>query len=209
MHKTHEQRFSSDGSRHAAVVVDRDGEHVYVGYGVDGQVHRFDAERLTLLASVEVDLPGRDEITTFIVGDDGRCLYAGTFGTSALVRIDLDPPLVPVRFPDVTEDSVHAENIAKLVDAGITQGYDDGHLRPEQPVNRQQMASFLTRGLGLEPPDAPIVFADVARGNVHHDSILALAGAGITLGCGGGNFCPDDPVTRAQMASFLVRALDL
>lgn len=95
------------------------------------------------------------------------------------------------------------------MDAGIAQGYDGGIFRPRQAVHRQQMASFLTRGLGLEPPDAPIAFGDVPRSNVHYDSIQALAGAEITLGCGGDNFCPNESVTRAQMASFLVRALEL
>jgi len=36
-----------------------------------------------------------------------------------------------------------------------------------------------------------------------------LAASGVTAGCGGGNFCPDAPVTRAQMATFLSRALGL
>jgi type VII secretion-associated serine protease mycosin len=39
--------------------------------------------------------------------------------------------------------------------------------------------------------------------------IAWLAESGITVGCGAGRFCPSDPVTRQQMASFLVRALEL
>jgi hypothetical protein len=39
--------------------------------------------------------------------------------------------------------------------------------------------------------------------------IEALAASRITSGCGGGNFCPDAPVTRGQMAVFLARALGL
>jgi hypothetical protein len=39
--------------------------------------------------------------------------------------------------------------------------------------------------------------------------IEALAGAGITSGCGNGNFCPDALVTRRQMAVFLSKALGL
>jgi hypothetical protein len=33
--------------------------------------------------------------------------------------------------------------------------------------------------------------------------------SGITAGCGGGNFCPDNPLTRRQMAVFLAKALGL
>jgi hypothetical protein len=39
--------------------------------------------------------------------------------------------------------------------------------------------------------------------------IEALAASGITGGCGGGNFCPDSPVTRRQMAIFVAKALGL
>ena len=46
-------------------------------------------------------------------------------------------------------------------------------------------------------------------GSPHEPEINGIAAAGITLGCGGTNFCPLGSVTRAEMASFLVRALDL
>ena len=39
--------------------------------------------------------------------------------------------------------------------------------------------------------------------------VEALATSGITAGCGGGNFCPDHPLTRGQMAVFLAKALGL
>jgi hypothetical protein len=51
-------------------------------------------------------------------------------------------------------------------------------------------------------------FSDVG-GSPFESSIEALAAAGITSGCGADRFCPDDVVTRGQMAAFLVRALDL
>ncbi|MFP5331830.1 MAG: hypothetical protein ACLGHX_05690 [Acidimicrobiia bacterium] len=46
-------------------------------------------------------------------------------------------------------------------------------------------------------------------GNVHEPNIQAIAAAGITLGCGGDNYCPSATVRRDEMASFLTRALDL
>jgi hypothetical protein len=48
-------------------------------------------------------------------------------------------------------------------------------------------------------------FPDVPSNNSHHANINAIADAGITLGCGGGNYCPSDFVRRDQMASFLAR----
>jgi hypothetical protein len=52
-------------------------------------------------------------------------------------------------------------------------------------------------------------FNDVPPSNIYYQFVEALAASGITGGCGGGNFCPDSPVTRAQMATFLAKALGL
>jgi hypothetical protein len=48
-------------------------------------------------------------------------------------------------------------------------------------------------------------FTDVPDSDWAHDDISWLADVGVTLGCGGGEFCPDDPVTRRQMAAFMHR----
>lgn len=44
---------------------------------------------------------------------------------------------------------------------------------------------------------------DVPDGNVHHNNINWAFENGVTSGCGGGNYCPEDSVTRAQMATFM------
>jgi len=63
--------------------------------------------------------------------------------------------------------------------------------------------------LQVSPPPATATFNDVPVGNPYFQFVEALAASGVTAGCGGGNFCPDAPVTRAQMATFLARALGL
>ena len=72
------------------------------------------------------------------------------------------------------------------------------------------MATFLVRALEL-PAAAAAGFVDVDPASVHAASVDALFAAGITGGCSSEplRFCPDDPVTRAEMATFLVRALNL
>lgn len=50
-------------------------------------------------------------------------------------------------------------------------------------------------------------FSDVPTSHFAHGDINAIAAAGITAGCGGTNYCPDQDVTRGQMAAFLHRAL--
>ena len=57
-------------------------------------------------------------------------------------------------------------------------------------------------------PSAP-TFADVPDSHPFYKFIEALAASGITGGCGIGNFCPDNPLTRGQMAAFLSKALGL
>lgn len=52
-------------------------------------------------------------------------------------------------------------------------------------------------------------FADVPADHAAYAAIEAIAEAGITSGCGGGNFCPNSNLTRAQMAIWLAKALGL
>lgn len=113
------------------------------------------------------------------------------------------------RFDDVSADewwSPYAERIARLK---VTSGCSREPLRycPDQPVTRGQMARFLVNALKIEEaPSAGFVDTD---GTTHEAAIDALAASGITSGCNREalSFCPDDPVTRGQMATFLHRAI--
>ncbi len=59
------------------------------------------------------------------------------------------------------------------------------------------------------PPPSVATFSDVTLSHPQSLSIEAFAASGVSQGCGGGRFCPDNPVTRAQLAMFLARALGL
>ena len=48
-------------------------------------------------------------------------------------------------------------------------------------------------------------FGDVPNSNIFHGDVDALVDAGVTAGCGGGNYCPNQAVTRGQMAAFMNR----
>jgi hypothetical protein len=63
--------------------------------------------------------------------------------------------------------------------------------------------------LQVSPPPASPDFTDVPMTSPQFPFIEALYGAGVTAGCGGGNYCPDSPLTRGQMAVFLAKALGL
>ncbi len=121
------------------------------------------------------------------------------------------PPVEESRFDDVSSAAWEARYIERLAELGVTAGCKVEPLRfcPEQPVSRGQMASFLVRAFDLQPV-GEAGFADTAH-SAHRAAIDALAVAGITAGCATTplRYCPDRPVTRAQMATFLARALGL
>ena len=113
------------------------------------------------------------------------------------------------RFTDVDGDEWWAPYVERLAVLGVTAGCDTSPLRycPNESVTRAQMATFLARAFDLEP-SSPFGFVDI-EGNTHAASIDALAGAGVTAGCTTGpvRYCPQASVTRAQMATFLTRAI--
>jgi len=61
----------------------------------------------------------------------------------------------------------------------------------------------------MSPAPGVATFSDVPVSHPFFQQVEALAASGVTLGCGGGNYCPDNAVTRGQMAAFLARALGL
>jgi uncharacterized protein YkwD len=109
-------------------------------------------------------------------------------------------------FRDVTSSS-HRSNIEGLFARGTTLGCNGDRYCPASSVTRGQMATFLARELGLSARSAN--FRDVPSGHPHAGAIGALAATGITAGCEPNRFCPEDTVSRAQMATFLRRALKL
>ena len=61
----------------------------------------------------------------------------------------------------------------------------------------------------VSPPPVTPSFGDVGTSHPFYPFIEALVGSGVTAGCGNGNFCPNKPLTRGQMAVFLAKALGL
>jgi hypothetical protein len=104
-----------------------------------------------------------------------------------------------------TAGSVHEPAIVAVAESGIASGYPDGSFRPQQSVTRGQMATFLARAFKLPRASTSSSFIDI-RGNTHEAAIRAVEQAGVAGGYADGTFRPGAPVTRAQMATFLVRA---
>lgn len=131
-------------------------------------------------------------------------------------RGEFNPPAPPgQRFNDVPPQNLFYNFIDRLAVLQITLGCTPDHSMycPSDPVKREQMSAFLLRGLGeFNPPIPPSQrFNDVPPANVFYSFIDRLAVLNITLGCTPDHllYCPNDSVTRAQMAAFLVRTFDL
>ena len=112
-------------------------------------------------------------------------------------------------FLDVPQPDPFHPFIETLFRAGITAGCHGGSFCRDLAIPRKQMAVLLLRsklGAGHVPPPATgAVFLDVPASHPYAAWIEELAGLEITGGCGNGNYCPESPVTRRQMAAFLLK----
>jgi hypothetical protein len=105
------------------------------------------------------------------------------------------------------DTSIFEGDINAIAAAGITVGTGPGTYSPDALVTRGQMAAFLQRAFNV-PSSSVDAFGD-DDGSVFESNINAIAAAGITVGTGPDTYSPEAPVTRAQMATFLVRALGI
>ncbi|HKD20250.1 MAG TPA: choice-of-anchor tandem repeat GloVer-containing protein, partial [Thermoanaerobaculia bacterium] len=112
-------------------------------------------------------------------------------------------------FLDVSGNQPFHDFVETIFRAGITAGCGVGNFCPSSSVTRAQMAVFLLKaehGSSYVPPACTGIFGDVPCPSQYADWIEQLANEGITDGCGGGDYCPGNPVTRAQIAVFLLKA---
>lgn len=122
----------------------------------------------------------------------------------------IDPEAPP--FADVTVTDWFYGDLTTVYDAGVVNG-SGGVFRPYGSVTRAQFAAFLVRGLAPQSlttpaPETP-VFVDVPASFWGYREIAAAAAAGLVRGVGDGTrFAPNAPITRAQMATMLCRALE-
>ena len=113
-------------------------------------------------------------------------------------------------FKDVNKNQWYYGYVAALANAGYISGFEDGTFRPNAPMTRAQAAKIidLSYKLPLEAKtDNP--FKDVSNSAWYVDHIRTLVENKVTKGKTATTFEPNANVTRAQMASFVVRAENL
>jgi len=129
-------------------------------------------------------------------------------------------------FGDVPSTESFVSYIEAIYNNGITTGCGNGNYCPSDSVTRDQMAAFLVRatqvaagqstvnftcnggvsGASINCATTTAYFSDVPTTDQFFPYVQKLKELGITTGCGNGDYCPSDSVTRDQMAAFLVRA---
>jgi len=122
------------------------------------------------------------------------------------------PPAATGIFSDVPTSSPFAPWIEQLFHDGVTSGCGGTKYCPGASVTRAQMSVFLTKSrhpVACTYPATGAVFSDVPTSYWAGGFVEQLWREGVTGGCGAGLFCPENPVTREQMAAFLVRGFRL
>ena len=110
-------------------------------------------------------------------------------------------------FADVPTDAYYYEAVKWAAKKGITGGIGNGLFGPNQPCTRAQIVTFLWRAAGSPEPKSTVSFADVPAGSYYAKAVAWAVENGITLGTGDGTFSPNATCTRAQIATFLWRAM--
>jgi len=131
-------------------------------------------------------------------------LLIGTTAVSAAEWKDYD---------DVSKDNAHYEAIKELTVQGVFKGNEFDEFEPWAHLTRQQMAVVLSKVTDFETPENVAktleAYSDINSESRYAEEIATLTKAGVFKGDENGNFNPYDHITRQQMASVLVLAMDL
>jgi hypothetical protein len=211
-----------------AVGYGRGGASIYHGMGVLGKDHTGAAPNFINVKDGETSYSSFDtppyrwgDYSGMAIDPNGKTFwFMGEYAKNGISSPNYGNYIASFNFPDCTlrtfmdvaPNASGFAHIESIYAAGITGGCTTNPLKycPGNTVTRGQMAVFILRGKyggGYTPPavGGSTGFADVPISHPFAAWIKQLAAENITGGCGGGNYCPNSPVTRAQMAIFLLR----
>ncbi|MGM9949734.1 MAG: S-layer homology domain-containing protein [Lysinibacillus sp.] len=111
-------------------------------------------------------------------------------------------------FTDVPNSHTYYQQVNKMSELGIINGYGDGSFRPNNNISRAHVAVMINRALELKPIREATTFSDVPKSHIYYNEIMALYRAGVVDGVNG-KYNPDASLTRGQMAKILTNAFGL
>ena len=162
---------------------------------VETLLHRGVTSGCTATQYCPTNATSREQMAVFVlVGREGAGYLPPACGASPL-------------FTDVPVSSPFCRWIEELARRGVVGGCGPGFYCPASPVSREQMAVFVLRTLDptLNPPACapPNIYADVPETSPFCPWIEELTRRAVVSGCGGGNYCPANLVSREQMGVFI------
>lgn len=110
-------------------------------------------------------------------------------------------------FTDVSEGAYYADAVLWAVEQGITTGTTATTFSPDNPCTRAQVAAFLWRSEDTPEVAGASGFTDVAEDAYYADAVAWAVANGVTQGTTATTFSPNNPCTRAQIVTFLYRAM--
>ncbi|TSI07378.1 S-layer homology domain-containing protein [Lysinibacillus sp. BW-2-10] len=122
---------------------------------------------------------------------------------SAIVMLAPHADAASIKFNDVSPNSYFSNAVNSLSARNIIKGYGDGTFRPQNSITRAEAATIIAQAIDLDTSNIKDPgFKDVSKENWAYQYIAALANKGIIVGYNG-EFKPNDPLTRAQMAKII------
>ena len=123
-------------------------------------------------------------------------------------RVDENPGTDVNPFTDISEKDWFYGDVMFVYENGLMLGTSKTLFSPHGTVMRGMMATILWRMEGSPVPKGKNSFTDVEAGKWYADAITWTAENGIFAGYGKDKFCPDDPITREQLAAIFYRYAD-
>ena len=118
-----------------------------------------------------------------------------------------NPTASTSQFVDVPADQYYTKAVIWAVENEITTGVDSTHFMPNNTVTRAQTVTFLWRMEGKPNPASSASFSDVPANAYYAKAVSWALENNVTTGMGGGVFAPNNDCTRAQIVTFLYRAI--
>ena len=155
--------------------------------------------------AVKKDITSGTSATTF--NPDGSCTRAQAVTFLWRAAGSPEPKSAAMPFTDVPAGSYFEKAVLWAVENGITKGTSDTTFSPDASCTRAQIVPFLWRAGGSPAVSGNSAFSDVASDAYYAAAVAWAEKNGVTGGIGGGLFGSDNTCTRAQIVTFLHRAM--